>query len=87
MVRLMHASATLLAAMTLSSSAAEVTVTHSYAACHNPSAVQQFEEFERKDDDQGYKQLYFSTAASGECIFLRAGEILESGEARDRWIA
>jgi hypothetical protein len=49
-------------------SAAEATVRRSYAACKDPATVEQFEGFERRDDDQGYKRLYLSTAASRECI-------------------
>jgi hypothetical protein len=69
-----------------SSDASEVIVIKSYAACKDPLTVEKFEEFERNDDDQGYKRLFFSTGATRECIFLRTNEILTSGETRDRWI-
>jgi hypothetical protein len=42
-----------------------------------------FEDFERCDDDQGYNRLYFRTGASGNCMFLRSGELLQGGEAKD----
>jgi hypothetical protein len=48
--------------------------------------VEKFEQFERNDDDQGYKRLYFQTGATRECIFLRRNEILTGGETRGRWI-
>src|SRR3954447_2835831 len=54
----------------------EIDVIKSYAACKDPSNVQKFEDFERDDDDQGYKKLWLSTSLSGECIFLRAREIV-----------
>jgi hypothetical protein len=73
-------------AITSGAGARELSVTRSYAACKNPATVEQFEDFERREDDQGYKHLYLSTAANGECIFLRAGEILDGGDRRDRWI-
>ena len=65
--------------------AEEITVTRSYAACKDPATVEKFEEFERRDDDQGYKQLFFSTGATRECIFLRQGEILNGSKTRGRW--
>jgi hypothetical protein len=76
----------LAAAFASAAGAAEVKVTKSYAACKNTPTVQKFEDFERRNDDQGYKQLYLQTGTSGECIFLRAGEILNSGETQGRWI-
>jgi hypothetical protein len=66
--------------------AAGVKVISSYAACKDTAAVEKFEEFERRDDDQGYKKLYLETTTSGRCIFLRAGELLEAGETKGRWI-
>ncbi|MBA7475865.1 hypothetical protein ACVIJ6_000032 [Bradyrhizobium sp. USDA 4369] len=66
--------------------AAEVIVTKAYAACKDPATVEKFEEFERNDNDQGYKRLYFETGATRECIFLRSNEILSVGETRGRWI-
>lgn len=65
--------------------AGEVTVAQSHAACRDTATVERFEEFERRDDDQGYKQLYLSTGASRECIFLRSNEILTAGEVRGEW--
>src|SRR4029077_13908073 len=65
--------------------AGEVTVVQSHAACRDTATVERFEEFERRDDDQGYKQLYLSTGASRECIFLRSNEILTAGEIRGEW--
>jgi hypothetical protein len=65
--------------------AGEVTVVQSHAACKDTATVERFEEFERRDDDQGYKQLYLSTGASRECIFLRSNEILTAGEVRGEW--
>jgi hypothetical protein len=65
--------------------AGEVTVIQSHAACKDTATVERFEEFERRDDDQGYKQLYLSTGASGACIFLRSNEILRAGEVRGEW--
>jgi hypothetical protein len=64
----------------------EVLITKSYAACKDPALVERFEEFERNDDDQGYKRLYFETGATRECIFLRYNEVLVGGETRGRWI-
>jgi hypothetical protein len=72
--------------MAKAANAAEVQVIRSYAACKTPSTVEKFEEFERRDDDQGYKQLYFQTGASRECIFLRSGELLTKGETQGRWV-
>lgn len=66
--------------------AAEVTVVSSHAACKDTSTVEQFEAFERNDDDQGYKRLFFQKGASKDCIFLRSGEILVAGETKDRWV-
>jgi hypothetical protein len=65
--------------------AAEVTVRASHAACKSTANVERFEEFERKDDDAGYKQLYLSTGATGECVFLRAGEIIFDGPGKGDW--
>lgn len=65
--------------------AAEVLITKSYAACKDPATVEKFEQFERNDEDQGYKRLYIETAASRECIFLRRNEIFIGGETRGRW--
>lgn len=65
--------------------AGEVTVIKSHAACKDTATVERFEEFERRDDDQGYKQLYFTTGASKACIFLRSNEILTAGEVRGEW--
>src|SRR5260370_13260747 len=65
--------------------AAELEVLKSYAACKIPSTVEKFEDFERRDDDQGYKRLYLQTGASGECIFLRSGELLEGHDTKHRW--
>ena len=63
----------------------ELNVIKSYAACKDTANVERFEEFERKDDDAGYKRLYFTTGASRECIFLRKGEILTGGEVQANW--
>jgi hypothetical protein len=65
--------------------AGEVTVIQSHAACKDTATVERFEEFERRDDDQGYKKLWLSTGASRECIFLRSNEILTAGESRGEW--
>jgi hypothetical protein len=65
---------------------AEVLVNKSYAACKDPATVEKFEQFERNDDDQGYKRLYIETATSRECIFLRRNEILIGGDTRGRWM-
>jgi hypothetical protein len=66
--------------------AAELTAMRSSAACKDTSTVEQFEKFERVDDDQGYKRLYIQKGASGDCIFLNRGEILTAGETNGRWI-
>lgn len=65
--------------------AGEVTVIQSHAACKDTATVERFEEFERRDDDQGYKKLWLSTGTSRECIFLRSNEILTAGEVRGEW--
>lgn len=65
--------------------AGEITVIQSHAACKDTATVERFEEYERRDDDQGYKQLYLSTGVSRACIFLRSNEILQTGEVRGEW--
>jgi hypothetical protein len=65
--------------------AGEVTVIQSHAACKDTATVERFEEFERRDDDQGYKKLWLSTGTSRECIFLRSNEILTADEVRGEW--
>lgn len=66
--------------------AVELLVTKSYSACRDPATVRKFEEFERDNDDQGYKRLYVEVSVTKECIFLRSNEIVIGGENRDRWI-
>jgi hypothetical protein len=65
--------------------AGEVRVASSHAACRSTANVERFEQFERADDDSGYKQLYLSTGATRECIFLRAGETIFDGPNKGGW--
>jgi hypothetical protein len=65
--------------------AAEQRVASSHAACRSTADVERFEGFERTNDDAGYKQLFLSTGATRECIFLRAGEIVIDGPGKGSW--
>lgn len=68
-----------------SADAAEVRVASSHAACRSTANVVRFEGFERTNDDTGYKQLFLSTGATRECIFLRAGEIVFDDPGKGGW--
>jgi hypothetical protein len=59
----------------------ELVVVRSHAACKDTTVVEQFDKFEKDDDDQNYKKLYIDKGATRECIFLTPGEILREGAA------